>query len=251
MSSNKWKVTFNLYRQKGGKEPYFEEFSLEVNPEEYLLDAIERIWAFEDRSLVFAHACHHSTCGACGMRVDGVEKLTCITKINDVTTDGGTVKVEPLRNFPVISDLAVDMGALFTKMERVGHRPVVAISEEPAWSEGVRYQPLDSNINRLSDCIECGMCISACPVAATAPDYLGPAALAGAQQAGINGEHNLLAIVDSADGVWRCHSAYECTEVCPSHVEPGRKIMQLRRAVAGSRIRRLFGAGKKTFKEAE
>ena len=244
MSSEKWKVTLKIYRQKIGKAPYFQDFTLEVDPEEYLLDAIERIWAFEDRSLVFAHACHHSTCGACGMRVNGVEKLSCITTIKDVTDDKATVKIEPLRNFPIISDLAVDMGVLFANMERVGHHPLVEKSKEPSQFPAPTEDTNNNDTIRLSDCIECGLCISACPVAATHPDYLGPAALAGAQQHGVNRSSTLLQLVDSAEGVWRCHSAYECTEVCPSYVEPGQKIMQLRRAVTGIRIRSLFRAKK-------
>ena len=242
MSTQKWNVTLRIFRQKAGKDPYFDSFEIEVNPDEYVLDAVERIWAFHDRSLAFAHACHHSTCGACGMRVNGVEKLTCITVIRDVTSDGGTLKVEPLRNFPIISDLSVDMGRLYINMESVGQKPVVPLAEEPADKLTEGFTIPDGDYIRLSDCIECGMCISACPVATTTSSYLGPAVLAGARQASINGSSECLALVDSADGVWRCHSAYECTEVCPSFVEPGTKIMQLRKAVIGSRIKSLFGS---------
>ena len=58
--STKWKITLVVYRQKGGAAPYYDEFKMEVNPDEYVLDAVERVWAFHDRSLCFAHACHHS-----------------------------------------------------------------------------------------------------------------------------------------------------------------------------------------------
>ena len=94
---------------------------------------------------------------------------------------------------------------------------------------------------RLADCIECGLCISACPIAGTAEDYLGPAVLAAAQLQGLNRAPDLTAIVDCVDGVWRCHSAYECTAVCPSNVDPGWRIMDLRRQVLAQRIRRWFG----------
>ena len=244
MSASNWNVTFQVFRLKGQQVPHFDEFMMEVNPNEYVLDAIERIWAYHDRTLVFAHACHHSTCGACGMRVNNIEKLTCITLVRDVTTDLGTVKVEPLRNFPIISDLAIDMGLLFTSMEAVGHRPLLPLSEEPAEPGVEPKKVVSDDFIRLSDCIECGMCISACPVATTASEYLGPAVLAGAQQHGLNGNKNLLALVDSANGVWRCHSAFECNEVCPSNVEPGSKIMQLRQTVIAERIKNLFGSGK-------
>ena len=243
MATTKWNITLKLSRQKGDQAPHFDQLPLEVDPDEYVLDAVERVWAFHDRTLVFAHACHHSTCGACGMRVNGVEKLTCITPIRDVTTNGGEVRIEPLRNFPVISDLVVDMGTLYIRMDEVGHHPVVPLNEEPA---GIKpgSHPKETDFFRLSDCIECGLCISACPIVTTTLDYLGPAVLAGAQQHGLKGDGDLLSLVDSADGVWRCHHAFECTEVCPSNVEPGTKIMDLRKAVIRERFRNLFGAGK-------
>jgi succinate dehydrogenase / fumarate reductase iron-sulfur subunit len=176
------------------------------------------------------------------MRVNGVEKLTCITPVREVTRDGGTIKVEPMRNFPLISDLAVDMGLFYSRMDLVGHRPVVADTEEGAGPVPVPAGPVsgEEDFIRLSDCIECGLCISACPIAATTPGYLGPAVLAGAQQHGLDSDLALLEIVDGEDGVWRCHSAFECTAVCPSFVEPAWRIMDLRKQVVRQKVQRLF-----------
>jgi succinate dehydrogenase / fumarate reductase iron-sulfur subunit len=231
-----WQVTFEIFRKKGDQPSFYDQFALEVDPDEYVLDGVERIWAFKDRSLVFSHACHHSTCGACGMLVNGVEKLTCITTIRSVTKDGGVIRVEPMRNFPVISDLSVDMTTFYQRMERVGQQPVVSVIYED--SKG-KFDP-DDDLLRLSDCIECGLCISACPIALTTSAYVGPAVLAGAQQ---SGDLNpcVLEIVDSENGAWRCHSAFECTEVCPSHVDPAWRIMNLRKQLVSRRIKKFFG----------
>lgn len=242
--STKWTITLQIYRQKGQQEPHFDQFSMQVNPDEYVLDAVERVWAFHDRSLCFRHACHHSTCGACGMRVNGVEKLTCITFIRDVVTDGGVLKVEPLRNFPVISDLVVDLDPLYARMELVKQRSVLPVSEASIEDLGKAPSPVANEYIRLSDCIECGICISACPVALTTPEYLGPAVIAGAQQTGLKKDPALLEIMDSEDGLWRCHSAYECTAVCPSFVDPARRIMDMRKQVIGERLRRVFSPSK-------
>lgn len=235
-----WNVNFIVHRQKTGQPIRQDRFTLEVNPDEYVLDAVERIWAFHDRSLTFRHACHHTTCGACGMRVNGVEKLTCTTTIRSVTTDGGTVKVEPLRNFPVVSDLVVDLGPLYRRLEQVGFRTVVPLDEAPDPDSDTiaRDQDAPHDLYRLVDCIECGCCISACPVPLTTAEYLGPAVLAGAQHHGLDDNPALLDLVDSEDGVWRCHSAYECTAVCPADVEPAWRIMDLRKQVIK---KRLFG----------
>jgi succinate dehydrogenase / fumarate reductase iron-sulfur subunit len=240
MSPAKWNITLKIHRQKQGETPHFEDFPMEVDPDEYVLDAVERVWAFMDRTLCFRHACHHSTCGACGMRVNDVEKLTCITLLRDVTRDGATLKIEPLRNFPVVSDLAVDMGSLYRRMEAVDARAVLPVPEAEIEHPPSEWDGDASQYLRLSDCIECGLCISACPASATSSEYLGPAVLAGAQQNGLKRNPELLQIVDSEDGLWRCHSAFECTAVCPSFVDPARRIMNLRMQVTGERFKRLF-----------
>jgi succinate dehydrogenase/fumarate reductase iron-sulfur protein len=239
MSPEKWNVTFVITRQKGNEQPHTQSFALEVNPDEYILDGVERVWAFHDRSLTFRHACHHSTCGACGMRVNGVEKLTCITTIRSVTHNGGVVRVEPLRNFPVVSDLVVDMSTMYVRLEQARFDQVAMVDSA---NLGYESDPQDGgNYERLVDCIECGCCISACPIALTTPAYLGPAVLAAIQHSYEQSPAPaLLDFADQADGVWRCHSAFECTAVCPSNVDPAWRIMDLRRKVTGSRLQKFF-----------
>ena len=242
MKADRWNITLLVSRYKPPAKPYQQSYALEVDPNEYVLDAIERIWAFQDRSLVFRHACHHSTCGVCGMRVNGVEKLTCITQIQEVVKDGGVMRLEPLRNFAVESDLAVDMGSLYQKVEQAGGSQVVPLEHSALPYEKSPFAVDGLAHERLADCIECGLCVSACPVALTTPSYFGPAALAAAQLAHHLGESpSALDWADCADGVWRCHSGFECSEVCPSNVDPAWRIMDLRRSVITWRIRRLFG----------
>jgi succinate dehydrogenase/fumarate reductase iron-sulfur protein len=197
VSVTKWKVTFQIHRQNEMGSARLDEFSLEVDPEEYVLDGIERVWAFHDRSLSYRHACHHSACGICGMRVNGVEKLTCITPIKEVTRDGGTIKVEPLRNFPVVSDLVVDMSSLYTQMEAVGYPQVAPIMNAPLDGGITPTDAIeDESLMRLNDCIECGLCISACTVATTTASYLGPAVLAGLQFSCLEKDNGLIDIAD-------------------------------------------------------
>lgn len=241
MNKEKWNVTFVISRQKGAEKRTFQTFKLEVDPDEYVLDGVERVWAFHDRSLTFRHACHHSTCGACGMLVNGVEKLTCITPIRSVTHDGGTLRIEPMRNFPVISDLVVDMSDFMVRMEEARFHSVSSLPESGLGYEK-EFKQADPQLERLVDCIECGLCISSCPVALTTPAYLGPAVLAAVQDSYQRTPcTGLLEMADQQDGVWRCHSAYECSAVCPSNVDPAYRIMDLRRKVLGDRFRRLFG----------
>jgi succinate dehydrogenase / fumarate reductase iron-sulfur subunit len=146
-----------------------------------------------------------------------------------------------MANFPIISDLVVDMSSLYDRMEMAGARQIMSLEEAPLDS-GVSPDPTaPEDLFRLADCIECGLCISACPITATNPEYLGPVVLAAVQQRGLKHAPELLKWVDSTEGVWRCHSAYECTEVCPSNVQPGWRIMDLRKQIISRRVKNLFG----------
>jgi succinate dehydrogenase / fumarate reductase, iron-sulfur subunit len=244
-----WQVTFRVFRYKqDGVPPRVDAFLVEVNPDEYVIDAIERIWAEQDRSLVFGQACHHGACGSCGIRVNGREKLPCSITIRSVTVDRGTLTLEPLRNLPVISDLLVNMTPFYERMERVQFTPV-RIAEPILDETGGGPASHVSSALRYENCLECGLCFSACPITGTDPDYLGPAALAAIARM-IEEPRNgvdvdaLRRLADSEHGCWRCHTAFECSEVCPSGVDPARSIAALRRTLTGDGLDRLFRAGR-------
>lgn len=232
-----WQVTYKIARYKPGEPPRTDTFQVTIDPQRTVLDGIEKIWAEQDRTLTFRHACHHASCGSCAVVVNGVEVLPCVVLLRDITHDGGVLEVTPPRNFPVVSDLVVDMGPLFEKMQAVG-MPIIGPTLSFVGQAGEDYHAFEN-------CIECGICLSACPVVATNPNYLGPAALAAAQRLVANGDKqmrdSILDLVDTEDGIWRCHVAYECSEVCPSNVDPADKIMWLRRQATVRRIKRFFG----------
>jgi succinate dehydrogenase / fumarate reductase iron-sulfur subunit len=205
-------------KEEEATRSYWQEFHVSIPEDACVLDALEAAWR-QDASLMFRHACHHASCGSCGMRIQGRERLACITRAFGVT-QRGAIRLEPLRNFSVVADLVVDTGPLAIKLERVRAHVI---------TEGQTGQ-------RFESCIECGLCISACPVAATNRDYLGPAVLAAASPN--LGDADVRSLVEGQNGVWRCHSAFECTEVCPVGVEPATAIMNLRKDLLISVIRR-------------
>jgi succinate dehydrogenase / fumarate reductase iron-sulfur subunit len=197
---------------------YWQDFKITVPDGAYVLDALEMAWR-QDSSLLFRHSCHHASCGSCGMRIQGRERLSCITPAFDAARNH-VLRLEPLRNFPVIADLVVDTGTLSQKMERVHARVTTEVESS----------------HRFVNCIECGLCISACPIAATSREYLGPAVLAAAQPN--MGLSDVRSLVQGSNGVWRCHSAFECTEVCPTGVDPATAIMNLRKELLVSVLKR-------------
>jgi succinate dehydrogenase / fumarate reductase iron-sulfur subunit len=201
-----------------------------------VLDALEKIWAEQDRSLVFRHACHHASCGSCGIRVDGVEKLACIVPLHEVTRDGGTLTCEPLRGFPVVVDLVVHLGDFFDGLEEASFE-IIRKVETLQSSPGHKH-------TRFENCIECGLCVSACPISASDDMYLGPASLAASwrmtEEPRGTDVKRVLAYVDQEHGCWRCHAAFECSEVCPSNVDPAAMIMSLRRHLLKHKLRGLL-----------
>jgi succinate dehydrogenase / fumarate reductase iron-sulfur subunit len=154
------------------------------------------------------------------MRIQGRERLACITSAFE-TAGHGELRIEPLRNFPVLADLVVDLSSLAHRLENVGAHNL---------TEGA------GDWDQFENCIECGLCISACPISTTSNTYLGPAVLAAASRN--MDRKDVHAQVVSEDGVWRCHSAFECTQVCPANVDPASSIMKIRKNLVFSMFRR-------------
>lgn len=152
--------------------------------------------------------------------------------------------VEPLAGAPIVGDLVVDMEHVYRRLEPVG-RPLVRASERAGKNDAkAGTGPVLEDLERFEDCIECGLCLSACPVAGD-PRFLGPAALAAAER--VLEEPRgadptvMLGLVDDAHGAWRCHTAFECSAVCPAGVDPGGAIMRLRGRLLRDRLPRLVG----------
>lgn len=216
---------------------------LEVPGDFTVIELVELIKGAKDPSLVYRHSCHHGSCGTCAMRVNGVERLTCITGIAEVVTPGGTLQLEPLANLPWLADLANDPSPMMALLERLGPGHV-----RP---EGNERQPVlpdegDGTETRLfmrfADCIECGACLSACPVARPENGYIGPAPLVAAHEAWVHqmepggGIADLLTMLNGPRGAWQCHQAFECTRVCPAQVDVGAAIMSLRQMLLKGQI---------------
>jgi succinate dehydrogenase / fumarate reductase iron-sulfur subunit len=221
---------FRVFRFKRENGPTrFDTFDVPVGPDGTVLESLRWIQLRRDASLAIRHSCFHASCGTCGMRVNGREVLACITRVSDLSA--GDVTVEPMANFPILDDLVVDMSS-FVERFPPQHAPT-RTSEFQAAAE--TPDGVDA-YERFEDCIECGLCLSACPVVATDDTYVGPAALAYAQRMleEPRGEDRdaILAWADGDAAAWRCHAAFECTEACPSNVRPAQRIMALRRALA-------------------
>ena len=221
------KITLRILRYKPGciDPPRYQEFNLELDPDSSILDALEDIRLKHDSSLMYRHSCHHSSCGTCACKINGREQLTCITRIKDLNTN--SITLAPLDGFDVSGDLVVDISPFFNDISddwRYLKKSEYGTSKRQP--EGI------SAFTRFENCIECGACISACPVTDKKKNFVGPAALAALRNELKKSPHNakaLLAMAGHERGVDRCERAFSCSRVCPTQVQPATHIAELRR----------------------
>ena len=231
------------YRPEQESEPTFDDFDVPCPKDWVVLDGLNHIKDRLDGTLSYRWSCRMGICGSCGMTVNGEPKLTCATFLADYAP--GPVRVEPLRNFPVIRDLIVDIGDFMRKLVRV--KPwIVRAAEEKPLAQGEYLQTPDQmdDYKQYSMCINCMLCYSACPVYGLDPKFLGPAAIALAQRYNLDnrdeGGSERMEVLSEHEGIWGCTFVGECTRVCPKHVDPAGAIQRYKLSAALDEIKSFF-----------
>ncbi len=225
---------------KGAASGAFQDFEVPRHPSQSVLDVVTYIQRTLDSTLAYRFACRVGMCGSCAMTVNGVPRWTCRTHIDKVV-ENNSLRIEPLRNLPVIRDLVTDMTGFFDKWAQAKGRFQGGATRR---DDITRVRP-DSENRKAADagieCIGCGVCYSACEVVAWNPDYLGPAALNRAwtlvtDERDAANRERLRAVAGDA-GCHACHTHMSCTERCPKQISPTAGIAGLKRAVAGAALR--------------
>ena len=216
-----------VYRAGGESgDGHFDEFDVPIEGCTTLLDALRWIQLNRDPSLSLRHSCLHASCGTCGVRVNGREELACVSSLAE---HGDDIRVEPLANLPTLTDVVTDMRPFYDRFP--DEHPLIRVSEVPAAARPDDDQPFV----RLEDCIECGICVSACPVAGPETGFVGPAALVAAarslEESRPSESEGVLAWINRPEGVWQCTTCMACVERCPAGIAPMRAIVDMRRAL--------------------
>jgi succinate dehydrogenase / fumarate reductase iron-sulfur subunit len=212
----------------------FSEFRVGLDERMTVLDAIIRVQRETDGSIGFRCSCRVGMCGTCAAHVNRIPRLLCSTLVTTLESD--VVTVEPLPHYPVIKDLAVSLAPFFAQWRRA--RP--AFRPKHADAPTLAVIGKDSRFRQLSatkrDCITCGACYAACSITGMNARYLGPAAINKAflrvldpRDAG--GADRLKVLDQSSDGVWRCHTQFNCTAVCPRKIDLTDSIVRVKRAL--------------------
>ena len=246
-------VTITLSVRRGSPEQnptaYWQEFDVPIVEETMsVLDALIWVQRNVDPSLAFRRACRVGMCGTCGVVINGREGLACGTLLGPLAGgEGGKVRVQSLRHLPVIRDLVTDPGLFFQHLREVDP----SLTPEPGLQEPVVLSPDSRERQTISphrECIYCGLCYSACPVAGPNSGFLGPAALNRAFALVSDSRdvtrNQRLQTVASEQGLWRCHTIFECTAVCPKGIPITRAIQGLKRKVVVDKLKGIFRLGR-------
>src|ERR671923_2044424 len=178
---NKSSVSLKIYRanRRAGERPHYDRIEVPVQRWTTVLDALLYAKAYKDSSIGIRYSCRMATCGSCGMKINGIPRLACYTKVSEL--EGSTITVEPLANFPHIRDLVTDFSQFFAHhhdMQPYIQNEHADIRENNTLTEFVQTPEDVDKFLQFSYCIKCGLCYSACPTVATDTKFPGPQALA-------------------------------------------------------------------------
>jgi succinate dehydrogenase / fumarate reductase iron-sulfur subunit len=215
--------------------PHFEEYRVDLDPTDRVLDALNTIKWQQDGSLTYRRSCNHGVCGSDAMRINGRNRLACKILLQELDQ---TIVIEPLIGFTVIKDLVVDMEPFFASYRSI--KPYLIADDPPSSKE--RLQSIDERerYDDTSKCILCAACTSACPITWPHTGYVGPAAIVNAHRfifdSRDQGATERLRILNGTTGVWRCRTIFNCTEVCPRGIEVEHAIGEVKLALLTGKV---------------
>ncbi|WP_399887844.1 succinate dehydrogenase iron-sulfur subunit [Streptomyces sp. BBFR51] len=233
-------VTFRVRRfnPEVAAEASWEDFQLEIDPKERVLDALHKIKWELDGSLTFRRSCAHGICGSDAMRINGKNRLACKTLIKDLSPEK-PITVEAIKGLTVLKDLVVDMEPFFQAYRDVMPFLITKDTNEPT-RERLQTAEDRERFDDTTKCILCAACTSSCPVFWNDGQYFGPAAIVNAHRFIFDsrdeaGEQRL-EILNDRDGVWRCRTTFNCTDACPRGIEVTKAIAEVKRALITRRF---------------
>jgi succinate dehydrogenase iron-sulfur subunit len=211
-------------------KPWWGEYTVEAEPTDRLLDALNQVKWYQDGSLTYRRSCAHGVCGSDAMVVNGSNALACKVLLKSL---GSSITVEPLRGLPVIRDLLVDLEGFFEKYRQV--KPYLITHSTTPHAERLQSPDDRETFDDTTKCILCAACTTACPSFWADPDYVGPAAIVNAHRfifdSRDEGREERLEVLNSVDGVWRCRTIFNCVEACPRGINVTRAIGEVKKAL--------------------
>jgi len=214
------------------KAPHWESYKAEVEPMDRVLDALHQVKWYEDGTLAFRRSCAHAVCGSDAMVINGENRLACQLLIKDANPER-PITVEPIRGLPIEKDLIVDMEPFFDQYRSV--LPYL-IHDGTLPDKEMRQSPEDrERFDDTTKCILCACCTTSCPVYWGSGTYVGPAAIVNAHRFIFDSRDDhaddRLQILAEKSGVFRCRTAFNCTEACPREIKVTQAIQEVKREI--------------------
>ncbi len=225
-------VTLRIKRfnPESDEKPHFEEYAVDVEPNDRVLDALNEVKWYQDGTLTYRRSCAHGICGSDAMRINGRNRLACKILMKDL---GKRITIEPLIGFTVEKDLLVDMEDFFASYRAV--KPYLIAEDAPSGGERRQSPAERERYDDTTKCILCAACTTACPITWTNEEFVGPAAIVNAHRfifdSRDQGGPERLRILNAQSGVWRCRTVFNCTDACPRGIKVTEAIEQVKRAL--------------------
>ena len=216
------------YNPDTDKEPHFEDYTVQAEPTDRVLDALLEVKGLVDGSLTLRKSCAHGVCGSDGMRINGRNALACKELIRN---HAQPIVVEPMKGFRIIKDLVVDMDAFFAKYKAT--KPFLINDSAEPEKERLQSPKDQERFEDTTKCILCACCTTACPTFWSDGDFLGPAALVASHRfifdSRDQAKEERLDIAGSKEGAWRCRTIFNCTDACPRGIEITKAIGEIKK----------------------
>ncbi len=212
-------VTFRIWRgdSSGGQ---FKDYATETTEGMVVLDAVLQIQADQANDLAIRWNCKAGKCGSCSAEVNGMPRLMCMTRMNELPADK-PITIEPMKAFPIVRDLVTDVSWNFEIKKRIpAFKPRAPDAPDGTWRMDQR------DVDRVMEfrkCIECYLCQDVCHVLRDHhmhDRFIGPRFLVHAAAL----EMHPLDTEDRSDvlreeyGIGYCNITKCCTNVCPEHI---------------------------------
>ncbi len=216
----KGRATFRIWRgdRAGGA---FEDYTTEFAEGMVVLDVVHQIQAEQAPDLAVRWNCKAGKCGSCSAEVNGMPKLMCMTRMNELDTQQ-PITVEPIKAFPIIRDLVTDVSWNYEVKKSIQpFKPRAPDAPDGTW------RMAQADVDRVMEfrkCIECYLCQDVCHVLRDHhmhDRFLGPRFLVHVAALEM---HPL----DTADrlpelrekhGIGYCNITKCCTKVCPEGIK--------------------------------
>ena len=224
------------FNPEADTKPHWQTFDVEVRRfRSVVLDALHAAKWRHDGTLTFRRSCAHGVCGSDAMIINGANMLACQALIDDL---GTTITVEPIRGLPVIKDLLVDMEPFFEQYRSV--MPYLVNTGDPGYTFMPILNSLTLGFDDTTKCILCAACTTSCPIYWGNSQYVGPAAIVNAHRFIFDSRdeaaNDRLDILNERSGVWRCRTAFNCSEACPRDIKVTQAIEEVKRAILYNRV---------------